>query len=126
MIEYKKKNPNLFQRDKPDFEIKNLRFRSIGIPSKILDKNKKIEKLKYALNLKMEQNRQNDKKEVERLMKEFSKNNYEKKYKVNIETLFGALFGDKKNEMLLYYSKLEKEYRDDKKSIQFHTKYKLV
>ena len=126
MIEYKKKNPNLFQRDIPEFEIKNISFRSFGIPSKILDKNMKIEKLKYALNLKMEQNRQNDKKEVKRLMKEFSKNNYQKKYKVNKETLFGALFGDKKNEMLLYYSKLEKEYRDDKKIIQFHTKYKLV
>ena len=73
--------------------------------------------------MKLNQNEFNDKKEVERLTKEFILNNYQKKYKVNIETLFGSLFGDKKNEMLIYYSRLEKDMRDNNKLIQFHTKY---
>ena len=123
MIEYKKKHPQLFQRELPDVEIKHLKFKSMNIPSKIIEKNKKIEKMKYLLGMKIEQNKQNDRKEVERLNKEFIKNNYQEKYKVNVETLFGALFGDKKNEMLLYNSRLEKEFRDGKKVIQFHTKY---
>ena len=125
MIEYKKKHPQFFQRDLPDIEIKHLKFRSLNIPAKILEKNKNIEKLRYLMEMKMQQNREYDRNEVKRLTKEFIQNNYQKKYKVNIESLFGALFGDKKNEMLLYYSKLEKEYRDGIKIIQFHTKNKL-
>ena len=82
--------------------------------------------MKYLLSMKIEQNKQNDKKEVQRLNKEFIKNNYQEKYKVNVENLFGALFGDKKNEMLIYYTKLEKEYRDGSKVIQFHTKYNIA
>ena len=121
MIEYKKKHPNIFQKDMPDGEIRHFKFQSLGIPAKIMEKNKKIENLKNLLKFKIELNKQNDKKEVERLTKEYIKNNYQHKYKVNIETLFGALFGDKKNEMLIYYTKLEKEYRDGKKIIQFHT-----
>ena len=125
MIDYKKNNPQIFQKDMPEQEIKNIKYKDLGIPVKILEKNKKIEKLKYTLNMKIEQNKQSDKNEVKRLLKEFNKNNYQKKYKVNIEMLFGALFGDKKNEMLIYYSKLEKEIRDHTKTIQFHTKYKF-
>ena len=123
IIEYKKKHPQLFQIDMPDVDIKHLKFKSFNIPGKILEKNKNIEKMKYLLSMKIEQNKQNDKKEVQRLNKEFIKNNYQEKYKVNVENLFGALFGDKKNEMLIYYTKLEKEYRDGSKVIQFHTKY---
>ena len=125
MIDYKKNHPQIFQKDMPEQEIKNIKYKDLGIPVKILEKNKKIEKLKYTLNMKIEQNKQSDKNEVKRLLKEFNKNNYQKKYKVNIEMLFGALFGDKKNEMLIYYSKLEKEIRDHTKTIQFHTKYKF-
>ncbi len=123
MIEYKKKHPHLFQRDLPDVEVKHLKFKSLNIPSKIIEKNNIIEKLKYLLAMKIEQNKQNDRKEVERLNKEFIKNNYQERYRVNVEALFGALFGDKKNEMLLYYARLEREFRDGKKVIQFHTKY---
>ena len=126
MIEYKKKHPHLFQRDAPKFEIKNIPCKSLNIPIKITEKNKHIEKLKYLLEIKIEQNKQKDKKEVERLNKEFIKNEYKEKYAVNIETIFGALFGEeKKNEMLIYYARLEKEFRDGKKIIQFHTKLNL-
>ena len=122
IIEYKKKHPQLFHRDMPEVDVKHLKFKSLNIPSKILEKNKTIEKMKYLLGLKIDQNKQKDKNEVQRLNKEFIKNNYQERYKINVENLFGALFGDKKNEMLIYYSKLEKEFRDGKKTIQFHTK----
>ena len=126
MIEYKKKHPNLFQREVPVVDIKSIPFKSLNIPVKITEKNKHIEKLKYFLEIKIEQNKQKDKKEVERLNKEFIKNNYKEKYEVNVETLFGALFGEeKKNEMLIYYAKLEKEFRDGNKIIQFHTKLNI-
>ena len=126
MIDYKKKHPNLFHRELPGVEIKRLPFKSINIPIKITEKNKHIEKLKYLLEITIEQNKQKDKKEVERLNKEFIKNQYKEKYEVNIETVFGALFGEeKKNEMLIYYARLEKEFRDGKKIIQFHTKLNI-
>ena len=70
----------------------------------------------------MRQNELNDKMEVERLSKEFLSNNYQDKYKVNVEKLFSSLFGDKKNEMLIYYSRLEKDMKDNNKIIQFHSK----
>ena len=126
MIDYKKKHPSLFHRELPGVEIKRLPFKSINIPIKITEKNKHIEKLKYLLEIKIEQNKLKDKKEVERLNKEFIKNQYKEKYEVNIETVFGALFGEeKKNEMLIYYARLEKEFRDGKKIIQFHTKLNI-
>ena len=126
MIEYKKKHPNLFQKDLPGIEIKRVPFKSLNIPVKISEKNKHVEKLKYLLEIKIEQNKIKDKKEVERLNKEFIKNEYKEKYQVNIETVLGALFGEeKKNEMLIYYAKLEKDFRDGNKIIQFHTKLNL-
>ena len=123
MIKYKKKK--LLKEEIPEFEVKHMKFKSMNIPMKILEKNKHIDKLKFLLQTKIEQNKQLDKKEVERLNKEFIKNQYKEKYKVNVETLFGALFGDKKNEMIIYYEKLEKEFRDGKKIIQFHQKFKI-
>lgn len=126
ILDYRKKNPNKFKKEMPKVEFKNLKFKSMNIPGYIIEKNKKIEKLKYLLEIKLEQNKLNDKKEVERLNKEFIINNYQEKYNVNVETLFGALFGDKKNEMLIYYARLEKDFKDNKKLIQFHTKYNNI
>ena len=125
MIKYKRRHPQLFHKEIPEFDFKYMKYKSLNIPAKILEKKKHIEKLKCLLNMKIEQNKQNDKLEVERLNKEFIKNLYKEKYKVNVETLFGALFGEKKNEMLNYYSKLEKEFKEGEKIIQFHTKYKI-
>ena len=123
ILDYRRNHPQKFKKEMPTIKFKTLKFKSFNIPSKIIEKNKKVEKLKYYLEIKLNQNEMNDKKEVERLTKEFILNNYQKKYKVNIETLFGSLFGDKKNEMLIYYSRLEKDMRDSNKLIQFHTKY---
>ena len=106
----------------PKVEFKTVKFRSLNIPNSVTDKNKKIERLKYLLEIKLEQYKSNDKREVERLNKEFIMNNYQEKYNVNVETLFGALFGDKKNEMLIHYARLEKDFRDNTKIIRFHTK----
>ena len=125
MIKYKRRHPQLFHKEIPEFDFKYMKYKSLNIPAKILEKKKHIEKLKCLLNMKIEQNKQNDKLEVERLNKEFIKSQYKEKYKVNVETLFGALFGEKKNEMLNYYSKLEKEFKEGEKIIQFHTKYKI-
>ena len=125
MIKYKRRHPQLFHKEIPESDFKYMKFKSLNIPAKILEKNKHIEKLKCLLNMKIEQNKQNDKLEVKRLNKEFIKNQYKEKYKVNVETLFGALFGEKKNEMVNYYSKLEKEFKEGKKLIQFHTKLKI-
>ena len=126
ILDYRKKNPQKFQKEMPKIEFKNLKFKSINIPSKIIEKNKNIEKLKNLLEIKLEQNKLNDKKEVERLNKEFINNKYQEKYNINVENLFGALFGDKKNEMLIHYARLEKDFKDNKKLIQFHTKYNNI
>ena len=126
IIDYRKNHPQKFRKEMPKIKYKNLRFHSYDIPPRIIAKNKKIEKLKFLLEIKLKQNELNDKKEVERLNKEFTLNNYGEKYKINVETLFGAIFGEKKNEMLNYYSRLEKDMRDNNKLIQFHTKYNSI
>ena len=123
IIDYRRNHPQKFRKEMPKLKYKNLKFKSYDIPPRIIEKNKKIEKLKFILEITLKQNELNDKREVERLNKEFTLNNYGEKYKVNVETLFGAIFGDKKNEMLIYYSRLEKDLRDNNKLIQFHTKY---
>ena len=92
MIKYKRRHPQMFHKEIHESDFKYMKFKSLNIPVKILEKNKHIEKLKCLLNMKIEQNKQNDKLEVERLNKEFIKNQYKEKYKVNVETLFGALF----------------------------------
>ena len=123
IIDYRRNHPQKFRKEMPKLKYKNLKFKSYDIPPRIIEKNKKIDKLKFILEITLKQNELNDKREVERLNKEFTLNNYGEKYKVNVETLFGAIFGDKKNEMLIYYSRLEKDLRDNNKLIQFHTKY---
>ena len=122
ILDYRRNHPQKFKKEMPKVEFKTVKFRSLNIPNSVTDKNKKIERLKYLLEIKLEQYKSNDKKEVERLNKEFIMNNYQEKYNVNVETLFGALFGDKKNEMLIHYARLEKDFRDNTKIIRFHTK----
>ena len=126
IIDYKKIHPQKFKKEIPKVDFKSLKFRSINIPNKITEKNKKIERLKFFLEIKLEQSRTNDRKEVERLNKEFITNNYQEKYNISVENLFGALFGDKRNEMLIYYARLEKDFKDNSKIIQFHSKYNSI
>ena len=71
IIDYRKNHPQKFRKEMPKIKYKNLRFHSYDIPPRIIAKNKKIEKLKFLLEIKLKQNELNDKKEVERLNKEF-------------------------------------------------------
>ena len=71
------------KNDKIEIKLKQKHeFKSLNIPYGIIDKHNKIEKLKYLLKNLMEQNENKEKKEIERLCKEFMNNNYEEKYKV--------------------------------------------
>ena len=66
-----------------------------------------------------------EKKEVLRIAKEFLYNDYEKKYQVCIETIIGALCGEKKkDEHLNFFYKLKKEYKENLKKIEFFNKFK--
>lgn len=64
MIDYRRKHPYLFNKDIPGAEIKHIPFKSLNIPLKIMEKNKHLEKLKYLLEIKIEQNKQKDKKKL--------------------------------------------------------------
>jgi len=58
--------------------------------------------------------------EMDRLFKEFFENNYEEKFKANLETVIGALVGENKRdiEMIRFY-KMKREYNDNMKVVQF-------
>ena len=96
--------------------------KKIELPDMIVEKNNLIEDLEKLIKKKQNLMVQNTKNEVIRLTKEFINNNYEEKYNVDIETIFGALFGEaNKVEQLIYYNQLEKEYKDNQKLIKFYS-----
>ena len=132
MIDYKKKHPNVildddvetFKTKKKHINMNKLNFKSWNIPTQIIQQKNKIEKLRYMLDKKIKEGKFLEKKEIQRLNKEFINNNYGEKYEVCIEVLLGALCGEeKKNELLIYYLRLEKENKDGKKIIQFHSNF---
>ena len=120
MEEYNKKY--FHKHEKFDINLKDkIEFKSRNIPYGIIEKYNNIEKLKYLLKKLIDQNDNKEKKEIERLSKEFINNEYGEKYQVAIETIMGALCGEeKKNEGISIYAKIQKEYREGKKVIQFH------
>ena len=120
MEEYDKKY--FHKNEKFDINLKDkIEFKSRNIPYGIIEKYNNIEKLKYLLKKLIDQNDNKEKKEIERLSKEFINNEYGEKYQVAIETIMGALCGEeKKNEGISIYTKIQKEYREGKKVIQFH------
>ena len=98
--------------------------KSYNIPLRILEKHKNVEKLKYLLQKLISENDNKERKEIGRLSKEFITNNYGKKYNVSIEVLIGALCGDeRKDDEIILFSRLQKEYRDGKKLIQFYSNF---
>ena len=111
------------KNDKFEINLKQKNeFKSKNIPYSIIEKYNNIEKLKYLLKNLIDQNDNKEKKEIERLCKEFISNNYAEKYQVAIETIMGALCGEeKKNEGIILFAKYQKEYKEGKKLIQFHT-----
>ena len=107
------------------FEIKltkNIKmFKSRNIPISIIEKHHKIEKLKILLNNLLEKNDNIEKKEIERLSREFICNDYKEKYHVSVEVIMGALCGEeKRNEAITAFAKYLKEYKEGKQLIQFH------
>lgn len=94
------------------------------IPEDVLEKNVKTNKLKVMLNNLRKEMIENEKKEINRLAKEFTFNNYCKIYKVTPEIIIAALLGDdRKDEGLTYYSKLIKEFKDSKKIVKFYSTF---
>ena len=66
-----------------------------------------------------------EKNEILRLTKEFLLNNYEEKNKVCMDTIIGALFGDKhKDDMLNLVDIFKKENKDNLKKIEFYSTLK--
>ena len=122
MEDYIKKN--FPKNDKIEVNLKHKKeFKSRNIPYTIIEKYNKIEKLKILLNNLIEQNDNKEKKEIQRLCKEFLNNNYEENYQVSPEIIIGALCGEeKKNEVINLFTKYEKKIKEGKKMIQFHTK----
>ncbi len=120
MEEYNKKYFSKSDKIEINLKQKNV-FKSKNIPYGLIEKYHKIEKLKYLLKNLIEQNDNKEKKEIQRLCKEFLNNNYENKYQVSVETMMGALCGEeKRNEGLNLFAKYQREYKEGKKLIQFH------
>ena len=119
MDEYNRKH---FPKKNIEINLKQKNeFKSLNLPYAIVEKHNKIEKLKYLLKNLIEQNETKEKKEMERLSKEFLCNNYEEKYQVSIETIMGALCGeDKKDIGINFFNKYQREYNEGKKLIEFH------
>ena len=123
MEDYNKKYFSKNDKIEINLKQKNV-FKSRNIPFALIDKYNKIEKLKYLLKNLIEQNDNKEKKEIQRLCKEFLNNDYEKKYQVSVETIMGALCGEeKKNEGINYFAKYQREYKEGKKLIQFHKNF---
>ena len=122
MKTYRKKHEK--EADKVEnIKVNNSIFKSRNIPGLILEKNKKVEKMKYLLQAHRNQMEKDEKNEVIRLSKEFLYNDYGKTYEVCIETIIGALCGEEhKDAQLNYYTKIKKEYKDNLKKIEFFKK----
>ena len=73
------------------------------------------------MNNLLEKNDNIEKKEIERLCREFITNDYKEKYHVSVEVIMGALCGEeKRNEAITSFAKYQKEYKEGKQLIQFH------
>ena len=120
MNNYKKTNESQFEK-KDDIKLSEMNIKSWNIPKKIIEKSKKMEKVKYSLEVMKNQIETDEKNEVKRLCKEFLFNDYEKKYKVCIETIIGALYGElHMDDMLNLFNKIKKENKDNLKQIEIY------
>ena len=120
MNNYKKNHENNMEENEITYTKKS--FKSFDIPSFIIEKNNKITNLKNKQQILKSQIEMDKKMEVIRLCKEFLFNNYEQRYKVCIDTIIGALFGEsQKDDMLNYYYTIKKENRDNLKKIEFYS-----
>ena len=121
MNNYKK---SLEKNNFEEGEIKNnkMSFKTLDIPNSIIEKNNKIIMMKNKQQILKNQIEMDKKNEVIRLCKEFLFNNYQQKYKVCIDTVIGALFGEiNKDDMLNLYYSIKKENKDNLKKIEFYS-----
>jgi hypothetical protein len=120
MNNYKKTHESNMEND--DIVYSKKPFKSLDIPNFIIEKNNKIINLRNKLQILKSQIEMDKKAEVIRLCKEFLFNSYEERYKVCIDTIIGALFGEgQKDDMLNYYYTIKKENRDNLKKIEFYS-----
>ena len=120
MNNYKKSKEN--ENEESDKKINKSILKSYEIPNLIMDKNRKVERAKALLRTLQKQMDKDEKNEVTRLSKEFLFKNYEKKYKVCIDTIIGALVGEQhQDDMLNLYYKILKENKDNFKLIEFYS-----
>ena len=128
MDNYRKKNEKNEEIDKVEnFKVNSSSFKSVNIPDIIMEKYRKIEKSKFLFQSFKNQMDKDEKNEVLRISREFFFNEYERKYKVCIETIINALCGDDhKDAQLNYYNKIKKEYKDNLKKIEFYKKLKTI
>jgi len=94
--------------------------KNISMPQKFLEENKNIEKGKCLLqSLKMKM-KEFERKEIRRVCREFSINNYGKIYQVCPYIIVSAICGEEnKEEGMMFYNQTEKEIIEGKKVIRF-------
>ena len=120
MNNYRKSHENNFENN--EIKINKKSFKSLDIPNFIIEKNNKIMMVKNKKQILKSQIEMDKKNEVIRLCKEFLFNNYQQKYKVCIDTIIGALFGEThKDDMLNLYYSIKKENKDNLKKIEFYS-----
>ena len=120
MNNYRKSHENNFENN--EIKINKKIFKSLDIPNFIIEKNNKIMMIKNKKQILKNQIEMDKKNEVIRLCKEFLFNNYQQKYKVCIDTIIGALFGEThKDDMLNLYYSINKENKDNLKKIEFYS-----
>ena len=82
---------------------RNVELDKVKIPFKIMEENKNVEKMKFLHNKIKSELIFNEKKEIERLTKEFTFNNYRNNYNVSFEVIISALCGEERKDEEITY-----------------------
>ena len=123
MINYKNKHKQDFEINEK-YSVSKSNFICRNIPVIIIEKKKKIDKIKFLLQELLDEIDKNEINELKRLSKEFVNNNYEEKYGVTVEVIIAALCGEeKKDERINIFTKMQKEYKDNIKKAEFHSNF---
>jgi hypothetical protein len=94
--------------------------KTISLPQKFLEENKNIEKGKYILQSLKKKMKEFERKEIRRVCREFSINNYGEIYQVCPYIIVCAICGEEnKEEGMMFYNQTEKEIIEGKKVIRF-------
>jgi hypothetical protein len=93
--------------------------KTISLPLKFVEENKKIEKGKYILQNLQTKMKELEKKEIRRICREFAINNYGKIYQVCPYIIISAICGEEsKDEGMMFYNKIMTFFSEtDKKRV---------